>query len=740
MFSGSPKGTKKAASGTPDIRLLLGKSGRSRSGLIPAIGLGILLAAFLAAAYLVFPRQMPRPIPWLMGVAMGAMAAGTFLLGTYRSEPNAALERLRRGQHEDFGKALRVEKKPPRQVRLPIVGPVRVRMLIAAGIFVLATGWWLTPLAPVTVPPPPLEDLVPTLQDEITAPVLVAPDDGLAIVGTPAIPPGVARAAQQIGPKDNDYHRGMKALAERRFDDARRLLAAAETSRPTTQRGGKEIVPRWKVLVAEGQNEFFAGRYPEAADCFDRARKLQPDEPAIVCQAAVARLHAGQVQEAGTLAAETLKVIREKSADDELAQAAALHLQAVIATIRAEHLENAEECNAQAQSLWTDKLGGSHPAVAASQNNQGVLFLQRALYSGADLSQRDAQGNWSGSLPPEHPYRAVIAGNRAVLLLSLGRYAEASKVEKQWAESLQSIRAADRPANHRMLLVAAMVEGRLGQYDAAAGRATQALSEIQGRLGAEHLMLAAALETMVEIEVGLGRYNKAAHDALRARQVAERNLGPTHPYLARTLAGLASVELLLGRTDEAQAAISRLLAIAKKALGEQHPLYARGLWLQGQWELSRKRVAQGRSSLQAALEILKKVFPDGHPDIAALEGDLAALESNPADAAAHYDVAINMAVTFCGPQHPRVADLLVGQARSLLAAGKTAEAAEAASRAAAIRKQALSPDHPKLAEALEVQAQVLRGSANPADRQQAVKLEKQAQEIRAKHAENDRPE
>jgi tetratricopeptide (TPR) repeat protein len=672
---------------------------------------------------------------------MAAMAAGTWLLATYHAESSAALDRLRRGQHEDFGKALRTEKKPPRQVRLPIFGPTRVRMLAAVCIFLLVSGWWLTPLAPVTVRPRPLKDLLIPLQVEITATVLAEPDEDLAVAELPSIPPSVVQEARRIGPTASQYQRGMKALAEQRFDEARRLLAAAEVPHPAAEPSGKESVPRWKVVVAQGQNEFFAGRFADAAECFNRARKLQPDEPATICQAAAARLHAGQVPEAGALAAEALKMAREKPAGEDLALAAALHLQAVVDTIRAEHLDNVEPCNTEAQGIWGQNLGESSSAVAASQNNQAVFFALRSLYSGADTSQIDAQGNWSKTLPSEHPYLAALAGNRAVLLLTEGKYAEASKmIAKEGGQSLESVPAADRPRNVRLLLTTAMVEERLAQYGDAATKASQALSGIQGRLGAEHPMIAAALEVLAAIETGQGRYNKAERYALRAREVAEKSLGREHPYVAHALTNLASLDLLRGQPGDVQPAITRVLAIAKKSLGEEHPLYARGLWLRGRWELVRKQPAQGRASLQAALEILKKVFPGGHPDIAAVEGDLAALQSDPAKSVAAFDEAIAMAEQFCGPQHPLVADLLIGRARRLLEAGKAASAAESASRALAIRKKILPPDHPKLAEALEVQAQVLRATGKPADRQQAATLEKQAQEVRAKHEENERAE
>jgi hypothetical protein len=724
----------------PDLPSLLAKPTKGRSGLIPAMVLAILLVAYLAATYTVFPRQLPWPIPWLLGLAMAAMAAGTCLLATYRVEPSVALDRLRRGQHEDFGKALRTEKKPPRQVNLPIFGPTRVRMLAAVSIFVLVAGWWLTPLAPVTVRPRPLEDLVIPLQVEITAIVLVEPDEDLAAVELPSIPPSVVQEARRIGPAASVYHRGMKALAEQRFDEARRLLATAETSGPVVEPGGKEIVPPWKVVVAEGQNEIFAGRFTDAAKCFDRARKLRPDEPAIVCQAAAARLHAGQAQEAGALAAEALKIAREKLPADGLALAAALHLQAAVDTIRAEHLDDAEQYNTEAQGIWGQNLGGSCSAVAASQNNQAVLFALRALYSGADSSQIDAQGSWSRSLPREHPYLAASAGNRAVLLLTEGKYAEASKIAKEWGEAGEPVPAADRPRNARLLLTMAMAEAGLAQYAAAADRANRALSQINPRVEDDRPMAAAALAARAAIEAGQGRYNEAEHDAQWASQVAESRLGPDHPYVAHTLVNLASLYLLLGRPDDAHRAITRALAIVKKSLGEDHPIHARGLWLQGRWELARKHPAQGRSSLQAALEILKKVFPDGHPDIAAVEGDLAALESNPAESAVGFDKAIALAEPFCGPQHPLVADLLIGRARRLLEAGKLADAAECASRALAISKKALPADHPKLAEALDVQAQVLRATGKPADRGQAAILEKQAQEVRARHKEIDRAE
>ena len=737
MFSGPRKGAKKAASGLPDLSSLLAKPAKGRSGLIPAILLGVLLLGFLVAAYTVCPppRQLPWPIPWLLGLAMAAMAAGIYLLATYRVEPSAALERMRRGQHEDFGKALRTEKKPSRQVRLPLFGPARVRTLVAVGIFVLVSGWWLTPLAPVTVRPRPLEDLVIPLQVEITATVLVEPDEDLATVQLPVIPPSVVREARRIGSRASVYHLGMKALAEQRFDDARRMLAAAETSNPTAEPGGKEIVPRWKVVVAQGQNEIFAGRFAEAAQCFDRARKLQADEPAVVCQAAAARLYAGQIKEAGDLAAEALKIARQKLPADELALAAALHLQAAVDTIRAEHLDIAEQNNTEALDIWGQKFGQSSSAVAASQNNQAVLYALRALYSGADINQIDARASWSKLLPREHPYLAASAGNRAVLLLTEGKYAEVSKIEKEWNQSLESVPAAERPSNVGLLLSGAMAEEGLAQYDAASRKANLALSEIQSR---NYPMVAAAWAALAAIEVGQGQYHEAEHDILLARHAAENSLD--RPCVAHTLVDLAFLDLSLGRPADTSSDIPHILEIAKRALGEDHPIQARGLWLQGRWELTRKQTVQGRSSLQAALEILKKVFPGGHPDIAAVEGDLAALESNPTESAARFDEAIALAEQLCGPQHPLVADLMIGRARRLLQANQAADATESASRALTIREKVIPADHPKLAEALDIQAQVLRATGKPADQEQAAILEKQARVVRAKHEEKDRTE
>ena len=740
MTSAPRKGPKKAGPVLPDLPSLLSQPAKARSGLIPAIVLGVLLAAFLAAAYAVFPRQLPWPVPWLLGLVMAAMAAGTYLLATYHVEPSAVIERMRKGQHEDFGKALRVEKKAPRKVNLPFFGPTPLRTVVAVGIFALVTGWWLTPLAPVTLRPRPLEDLVIPLQVEITSAVLVQPDEDLADVQLPVIPSGVVREARRIGPKDNVYLRGLKALAGQHFDEARRLLAEAETANPTTEPGGKEIVPPWKVIVAEGQNECFAGQFADAVKCFDRAAKLQPDDPAIIVQAAAAQLYAGKIPEAGKLAGQALKIAHEKASGEDLSLGAALHLQAAVETIRARDLEAAEQNNTEAQDILAQKLGGSSSPVAASHNNQAVLYALRALYSGADSNLLDAHASWSKSLPTGHPYLAASAGNRAVLLLTEGKSADASKVLEEWNHSLKSIPAADRPSSVGLLLSAALADEGLAHYDAAERKASQALKEIKSSLGEEHPTYAAALAILAAIEASQGRYGRAERHASRASDVAEKSPGRDHPYIAHTLVELASVDLLLGRLDDASPHIDRVLEISKKckALGQEHPIQARGLWLRGRSELARKETAKGRKSLEAALEIFKKVFPDGHPDIAALEGDLAALESDPAESAAGFDKAIALAEQCCGPQHPLVADLLIGRARRFLQAGKAAEAAASASRALAIREKTLAGDHPKRAEALEIQAQVLRASGTAADLQQAKALEKQAREILAKHEENER--
>ena len=389
---------------------------------------------------------------------------------------------MRRGQHEDFGKALRTGKKPPRQVNLPVFGPTRLRTLVALGIFVLVSGWWLTPLAPVTVRPRPLEDLVVPLQVAITAAVLLEPDRTGGRAGA-RDSPGRGSAVRTDWAGGQSFQRGMKALAQQHFDDARRLLAAAETSHSAAEPGSKQTVPPWKVVVAEGQNEIFAGRFAEAAKCLDRARKLQPDEPATVCQAAAVRLYAGEVQEAGKLAAEALAIAREKLPADDPTLAGTCTSRRPWTRSAPRTSTTPSSTTRRPRTFRDQKLGGSTSAVAASQNNQAVLYALRALYSGADSNQLDAHGSWSKLLPREHPYLAASAGNRAMLLLTEGKYAEASKIEKEFSQSLESLPAADRPPNGLLLLGAAMTKEGLAQYDAAARKANQALNEIRRRSG-----------------------------------------------------------------------------------------------------------------------------------------------------------------------------------------------------------------------------------------------------------------
>ena len=211
---------------------------------------------YLVAIRLLLPEGLTALLQRALGLMTAGLAVGVYWLATHRTEHEDTLQRLRRGQHADFGKQLRAAKKKPRTLRLPLAGDVSFRAAGAAGLFALVAAWWLTPWAPVWVRQQKLEDLALPLGQEIEAVVLVLADPDVA-APCPPVPPQRARELARLIPdKAAPDQLGLKAVVEGRFEDARKLLAEALRSNPADKA---------KLAMVQGQAELYAGRFAEAA-------------------------------------------------------------------------------------------------------------------------------------------------------------------------------------------------------------------------------------------------------------------------------------------------------------------------------------------------------------------------------------------------------------------------------------------------------------------------------------------
>jgi len=98
--------------------------------------------------------------------------------------------------------------------------------------------------------------------------------------------------ADKIPPNADPYALALKAIAQERFNDARKLLRQAQQ---------KKELALADIYEARGQTEQYAGHYSTAAKWFDKALSLKPNDLALLSQAGVAFYIAGQYGQAEEL-------------------------------------------------------------------------------------------------------------------------------------------------------------------------------------------------------------------------------------------------------------------------------------------------------------------------------------------------------------------------------------------------------------------------------------------------------
>jgi len=713
----------------------------------------VVAVIYVEAAYFFMWDELPAVWQRLLGLAYVILAVLIYALATRPAESTEEMvNRIRRGQHSDFGKQLRKAQEKHTSAKLPVLGETSFRAMGGFGVFVAAACWWLSPLTPVKIREVVIEDLTAPLGDELVAVVLSMLNQGMAIAQPPILPDHVRQIAATIDDdKANHYQRGLKAIALGKAGGAgaaRKLLAEAMRHDDASPHA---------IHVARALNEMYAWQFEDAATWYGNAVLATPDDPALLSQAAVAWIQAGRFNKAQSLIERAIEACGAKPPEDQdpTALAACLHLQAVLLVCRGKDFVQAELTCLQARTILEKAAKTHHPVEAARLNAQAIVYMLRARYSGAEGLFRRASDAWTEARGSNHPHVATGLYNRAMLCCSLGRYAggrpdddpqEPGEGAEELLRRASECQAKGLPENHPVTAFGqnsgAVVQLGLGRSADAQVLAEKALAIATNVLGPEHPSAAPFLDTLATVYTQQARYSKAEPYYLRAIAVIEEFWGQSHPYLADVLSHQAQLYVLQKRYEDADAPCQQALDIYRQAFGDEHPGVATALTTRGRLASARGDTHKARADFEEALRIRRKVFGNEHHDIAYNMGDLAALDNS----ARYYDQgveqykrAIEMADKLLGLEHPEVAQLVFGLARLHATLNNYAAAKPCIERALTIRQASLVPYHPDLAATLAAYAVVLR-KIDPPEPDRADEMDARAEAIRAEHAEADRPE
>ncbi len=686
-----------------------------------AVGLGLY---FLTCLLLLGPEQ-PLVVQRLLALVFVGLSVGVYIAATRQAEtPDETLLRLRRGRHADFGKELRAKQHRRRTIKLPGIGEITYRLWGGAAILLLTLLWWLTPLAPVRVRQRELPDVTIPLGHAIAAAELVMLDGHTAVCLPPVIPERARELARLIPERAGAYPRALRAIAEGRFPEASNLLAAATT--------GGDVSPE-QISLARAQSHMYAGQFLDAVAEYQNVLARKPDDPLILCQAAIAYLQAGETAEAEPLVASAAKMTATSEAPD---RGFYLHAQALLNLRQGRRYDVAEEQFKMSRDIWEATLPDNKLLAAVSRNNQALVYLLRARYSAA----RELI-DWSREGRRTPLGTASALGNLGMLLYVQGDLRGArSQLDVARAALADGTLAVPLPvtAVHRGQL--ALLGWAQWNYEAGRKHGEAALLQCSESVGAEHPLSAPILATLATLYRDQSLYTRAEPYYFRAMSISRRVYGDQHPYVAAILVRLAGLHLARGNHREAELAIDHATEIFEKTFGGEHPALAAALNARGELELAAGRARDARRPLERALGIFESTYGRSHPATARVLGNLGSLENSPRTykrGVALYEEALAAAEAVLGPEHPEVARLHFGLAALYAEQGEYVQAQPAAERSLVIREKALPPFHPDLAEACELVATVFEKLPKP-DAQRTAELRARAKSIRQRHAEEDR--
>ena len=434
-----------------------------------------------------------------------------------------------------------------------------------------------------------------------------------------------------------------------------------------------------RVWLLQGRLQHGAARYPEAEATLRRAV-----DSAIV---------QGMKDEAAIAATQLVWVIGDRQARyAEVRPWAQLTDSLVRAT-----------STAAIQAEWHNCLGAVKEGEGEYEESRE--YFERAL----DLREQ--------TFGPSHPYVAQSLGNLGMVLTSLGRYEDA-RVHLERALAIEEhVLDPGHPSVAATLHDLGRLANNTGDPVGARAHHERALAIRERALGPDHPYVANSLEGLSASAAAEGDLERARSYLERVLAIREKALGPDHPRLALALSNLGAVAENLGRIPDARAYHERALEIRERALGPDHPKVASSIFNLGLVALLEGDNEPASAYFERALAIRESALGRNHPAVGEtleLLATVAFREGELERASAHHRRALAILEQARGANHPSVAEPLRGLGEVLLARADARAALPPLERALSIQNAA-GVDPVALAETRFTLARALWAASSPGD-------------------------
>jgi tetratricopeptide (TPR) repeat protein len=350
----------------------------------------------------------------------------------------------------------------------------------------------------------------------------------------------------------------------------------------------------------------------------------------------------------------------------------------------------------RALALREKRLGPEHPDTAETLNNLALLLRDEGNRAAARPLLEQALAINEKTFGPEHGATATSLNNLALLLRDEGDLAAARPLFERALAAAEKTLGAEHPATAASLSNLGLV--LKGEDDLAGARALfeRALAIDEKALGADHPDTASDLGNLALLLKQSGDLAGARRLCERALAIEEKALGPEHPRTAASLCNLAELLREQGDPTQARTLFERALAAFEAALGPDHPDTAACLGNLAALLHDQGELTLARPLYERALATNEKIAGADHPVTAASLNNLASLLQDQGDLAGAQPLlerALAIDEHALGPAHPATNRLRFNLARVLLAAGGFEEALKSGAAALAAHEAALGPSH-----------------------------------------------
>ena len=279
---------------------------------------------------------------------------------------------------------------------------------------------------------------------------------------------------------------------------------------------------------------------------------------------------------------------------------------------RTKALEEAEALHRQALAMRRALFGSTHPEVAKSLSNLGVLFTDKKAYDEADSLYREALAIRRDALGDRHPDVAETLHNLATIYSRTGAH---DKAEHMYQEALDIERFIYGEVHPEVALTInnlAVLNVRKKDFEAAEQFYREALAMRRQTLGEVHKDVSGTLNDLGLLYNAQENYGAAGEVFADALAIEEKLHGPGHWRTAVVQIRLADARSRQGQLDEAVALVEASLVTRRQLYAGTHP---RVFDMEG--KLGVLRYEQGRYAVaeqlfRKAIAAMTEARPDNH--------------------------------------------------------------------------------------------------------------------------------